>query len=702
MTTTLSFSDSSILSTPELSSPSSASSSNDSSPFYSAVSSGDWNSIESEASLVASTPISSDNSSESGHTSPYALSFPSKANSTSASVIRSSVKNIASSVNGIIFGSSFGEQRRADRRRPTPLPLVDPLDEILALPPVAFSAVSTSLTDVSVTERGRSIITTRGARNLLGRRESSHVSDVRTERMRLQRVSSVPSIPSATLDPFLKLSLEALNSKSEKAVQFDAVDALQEAAPRLHPMRPSHLTEARNTNAMASLAWTGTLPSALPSSFPIANTDHASSAHPMSWTLTSACRSTWSLSDSTEPESALFSSICNRNLDDGFSQIPHSNSPAVPAGEFRLLDSDKRRQRRRWTLAMVLTDDQISDEKLVDKLERMMVRNIGGHVSSATGWHENTGLQSPLSPALFSAAIPSSNICASPREDLEAGSEVNVDEGDCKNVEKRNGIVNGVLLPTSNNHFSQSTIWKTARRTLLICRELVRTERSYLSYLQVMLSQETMTPPPALLLAYLPALVQASEKLLSQMEINPSAAGVAEAFLACEDQLELAFLGWCGIIGGFFAGAYDSPSIKRVRTSSASFGRKDARKGGHSDSSVKQRVGSWGKRLSSIRSRSWSMSGRSATEHAEYKVGVSFKEKNEVRMGRHVQSVRELAILPTQRVMRYTLLFKDLGSHMPSPSASHEKVQMALEATLSLAQKCDKAQGNSVFLHESR
>ncbi|KAJ3861651.1 hypothetical protein EV359DRAFT_15683, partial [Lentinula novae-zelandiae] len=308
--------------------------------------------------------------------------------------------------------------------------------------------------------------------------------------------------------------------------------------------------------------------------------------------------------------------------------------------------------RRRWTLAMVLTDDQISDEKLVDKLERMMVRNIGGHVS----------------------------------KDLEAESEVNVYEGDCKNVEKRNGIVNGVLLPTSNNHFSQSTIWKTARRTLLICRELVRTERSYLSYLQVMLSQETMTPPPALLLAYLPALVQASEKLLSQMEINPSAAGVAEAFLACEDQLELAFLGWCGIIGGFFAGAYDSPSIKRVRTSS------------HSDSSVKQRVGSWGKRLSSIRSRSWSMSGRSATEHAEYKVGVSFKEKNEVRMGRHVQSVRELAILPTQRVMRYTLLFKDLGSHMPSPSASHEKVQMALEATLSLAQKCDKAQGNSVFL----
>ncbi|KAJ4489725.1 hypothetical protein C8J55DRAFT_307533 [Lentinula edodes] len=699
MTTTLSFSDSSILSTPELSSPSSASSSNDSSSFYSAVSSGDWNSIESEASLVASTPISSDNNSESGHTSPYPLSFPSKANSTSASVIRSSVKNIASSVNGIIFGSSFREQRRADRRRPTPLPLVDPLDKILALPPVAFSAVSTSLTDVSVTERGRSIITTRGARNLLGRRESSHVSDVRTERIRLQRVSSVPSIPSATLDPSWELSPEALNSKAEKAVQFNAVDALQEAAPRLHPMCPSYLTEDRNTNAMASLAWTGTLPSALPSSFPIANTDHASSAHPMSWTLTSACRSTWSLSDSTEPGSALFSSISNRNLD-GFSQIPHSNSPAVPAEEFRLLDSDKRRQRRRWTLAMVLTDDQISDEKLVDKLERMMVRNIGGHVSS--GWQENTGLQSPLSPTLFSAAIPSSNICASPREDLEAESEVNVDDGNCKNVEKRNDIVNGVLFSTSNNHFSQSTIWKTARRTLLICRELVRTERSYLSYLQVMLSQETMTPPPALLLAYLPALIQASEKLLSQMEMNPSAAGVAEAFLACEDQLELAFLGWCGIIGGFFAGAYDNPSIKRTRTSSASFGRKDPRKGGYFDSSMKRRVGSWGKRLGSIRSRSWSMSGRSATELAEYKVEVSFEEKKELRMERHVYSVRELAILPTQRVMRYTLLFRDLGSHMPSPSASHEKVQMALEATISLAQKCNNAQGNSVFLHEPR
>ncbi|KAJ4476578.1 hypothetical protein J3R30DRAFT_3704063 [Lentinula aciculospora] len=684
MSTTLSYSDS-VASTPELSSPSSTSS-NDSSSFRSALSSDDWNSIDAEAPPTAPTPLSTTNS---GHSSPLLMRFPSKAKSVSSSVL-SSVKNITSSANGTMFGSSFGEQRRPDRRKPTPLSLVDPFDGFVTLS--GSSMAATSSTDVPIDIRGRS--TTVRSRSFLGRRESSRIQGVRPERMGLQRINSLPSIPSATLFPISEPLPEVPSSESEKVVRFNTEET--ETSLKLLGGLPNHSTRSvsdRNTNAMASLAWTGTLPSALPSSFPITNTDLSSSAHPMNWALTSACRSTWSLCDSTDPGSPLFSSTSNLSFDDDSLPLPHSETRIIS-------EADRRRHQRRWTLAMVITDDEISDEKLVDKLEKMMVGNTGGHISS--GWQENTGLQSPLSATLLSAAIPSSNICGSPREDLEMESQVVLG-----NIEKN---VNVIQSPLTDNHFSQSSVWKSAQRTLLVCRELVLTERSYLSYLQIMLSQVTTTPPPALLLAYIPDLILVSEKLLSRMEINPSAVGVAETFLLYGEQLELAFVGWCGVVGGFFAGAYDgdrASSIKRARTSSASFGRKDNRKEGPIDSSVKRRVGSWGKRISSIRSRSrsWSMTRRGANpsvERTASMIDVSMKEKPDRKTGRCAHSVRELAILPTQRVMRYTLLFRDLVAYTPSSSSSREEVQMALEAAVTLAQKCDKAQGNSAFLHEPR
>ena len=50
-------------------------------------------------------------------------------------------------------------------------------------------------------------------------------------------------------------------------------------------------------------------------------------------------------------------------------------------------------------------------------------------------------------------------------------------------------------LPWSQEDDSE---WKSARRALLCCRELVRTERSYQSRLRQLLAGETETAPPAL------------------------------------------------------------------------------------------------------------------------------------------------------------------------------------------------------------
>ncbi|KAF9502281.1 hypothetical protein BDN71DRAFT_24658 [Pleurotus eryngii] len=65
---------------------------------------------------------------------------------------------------------------------------------------------------------------------------------------------------------------------------------------------------------------------------------------------------------------------------------------------------------------------------------------------------------------------------------------------------------------------------------------------------------------------------------------------------------------------------------------------------------------------------------------------------------RKLPTVRDLAILPTQRVMRYVLLFRDLLAHIPATSPSRAIVQKAVDAAVRVAEKCDRAQGNAAFL----
>ncbi|KAF4604851.1 hypothetical protein EYR40_003633 [Pleurotus pulmonarius] len=94
---------------------------------------------------------------------------------------------------------------------------------------------------------------------------------------------------------------------------------------------------------------------------------------------------------------------------------------------------------------------------------------------------------------------------------------------------------------------------------------------------------------------------------------------------------------------------------------------------------------------------------------------------------RKLPTVRDLAILPTQRVMRYVLLFRgesllcslarflwvidhnmlinflanlslDLLAHIPATSPSRAIVEKAVDAAVRVAEKCDRAQGNAAFL----
>jgi len=316
--------------------------------------------------------------------------------------------------------------------------------------------------------------------------------------------------------------------------------------------------------------------------------------------------------------------------EDVYEHAPVSSTPrqrSLPSGH-----------NRRWTLATAITSDEITDEMFVDEVETMRMKGtfwesrgclVGEYLSSPTQTHALPALTDPL----------------------------------------------------------LSATWQTARRALLTCRELIRTERNYLASLFILVSNGTATTAPPLMLAYTPALIQASELLLIAMEANPSAQGVAEAFIEGEPICETAFVAWCGVSGGFFASAGSQTRLDRAASTSVLR---------ETDLPIimplKRRVTTWvqSRRNSFVKSR-------------ESVAGLTSGRSNKAsRAGRRsLPTVRDLAILPIQRVMRYALLFRDLLTHVPSSSPSYVFVERALQAAMAIARKSDRAQGNAAFLHQS-
>ncbi|KAK0500787.1 hypothetical protein EDD18DRAFT_1067439 [Armillaria luteobubalina] len=313
--------------------------------------------------------------------------------------------------------------------------------------------------------------------------------------------------------------------------------------------------------------------------------------------------------------------------------------------------------RRRWTLAMAIADDGISDEMLIDELERMRT------VEKMWQWERRRSIITPSTASTISSADSRTPLVGYSHDEHTTLKP---------------------SLPCLSDP-ALSAVWQNARRALLICREFIRTERHYLSAIRSLSASDTLTTPPALMLTYLPALIEASEELLKKLESNPSAQGVATAFLSCEDKLDAALVGWCGVVGGFFVGA-DEGVVKRERASSATTSRVDA---DAANGAIKRRVNSWGKRINSIKA----LGGTPPAPSQESRNLPSKRERSR-------PAVRDLAILPTQRIMRYTLLFKDLHSHTPISNSSRDGVEQAMSAAISLAQRCDRAQGNAAFLHK--
>ncbi|KAF9482457.1 hypothetical protein BDN70DRAFT_427949 [Pholiota conissans] len=411
--------------------------------------------------------------------------------------------------------------------------------------------------------------------------------------------------------------------------------------------------------------------------------------------------------------------------------------------------------RRRWTLASAMLDEAISDAGLIRELERM--RAIGAWekvqsrrkeqeqdvdvlegVEKQTGEKAETGIARDDGSSIQSEEVWDIDVGL----EIWAGREGMLERDEVLATNTNSAILDGSPLvsspastyPPTTSSFPllsapSASSWLAAQRALLTCRELLLTERRYLVLMQTLLNAHTVPAPPPLMLHYVSDLVRASETVLADMEKRPSVAGVADAFVQRQAELETAYVRWCGVVGGFFvphsecAGADEAdlgggsveghPAVKRRRTAGDVEPTTQPlyqHSGPPPVTPLLRTVSTWRKSMPSIPSLGLGTVGEngvSVVQHGPGHGNAVWKREGDTPspspttpavkpIRKH--SVRDLAILPTQRVMRYVLLYRDLLSHTPPSSSSRPVVERAIEAACRIADKCNRAQGNAAFI----
>jgi hypothetical protein len=331
---------------------------------------------------------------------------------------------------------------------------------------------------------------------------------------------------------------------------------------------------------------------------------------------------------------------------------------------------------------MAMMDDDITDEVLVEELERMRLhKEWNGSVDDMDDiWDPDYVLfgtfgSQELTDSPQEEFFPQRHLLEHSEHNLRH-SQPSADLSYTPSLpsfphQHRN---NSVPLPDTGSTTQQ---WQTARKVLLTCRELVRTERHYLASLKTLLASETESAPPALMLRYVEELVKVSQSYVAQMEGNPSSWGVAAAFLGVEEAIDQAFVGWCSEVGTWFDSTRDDAAKTESRAPSSYArkpskqnlrydGNKENEKRGEEETTMGRlrRIGSWKRSLTSI--SDMTMNAPNAKKEKSPPPSFSLYGLQQRRNSSKVRKplIRDLAILPTQRIMRYALLYRgELTSH---------------------------------------
>ena len=150
---------------------------------------------------------------------------------------------------------------------------------------------------------------------------------------------------------------------------------------------------------------------------------------------------------------------------------------------------------------------------------------------------------------------------------------------------------------------------------------------------------------------------------------EPSVWGVSNSFLEVQSKLESAFVSWCGVVGEFFSrhqrklgGTLSDAKGSTHRARTHGHNRKPAvlrrlpRK--PSTTAEHERIRARSVSVQDLTTRAWSNVNRSPTSQERGFPILPPPPHDRVDRKDRKPTFRDLAILPTQRVTRYVLLFK--------------------------------------------
>jgi len=147
------------------------------------------------------------------------------------------------------------------------------------------------------------------------------------------------------------------------------------------------------------------------------------------------------------------------------------------------------------------------------------------------------------------------------------------------------------------------------------------------------------------MLSYVGQLVNVSQSYLASMVSDPSSCGVATAFLNVEQAMDTAFVRWCSVVALWFDN--HSPS-------SNDLDQDDLVHVVHEDvvlsTASRLKINSWRRSLASLTDLATNTPNPKKKDKAWLLLHSPAKPK--------MPSIRDLAILPTQRIMRYVLLYR--------------------------------------------
>ncbi|KAG8721912.1 hypothetical protein FRC09_007158, partial [Ceratobasidium sp. 395] len=180
-----------------------------------------------------------------------------------------------------------------------------------------------------------------------------------------------------------------------------------------------------------------------------------------------------------------------------------------------------------------------------------------------------------------------------------------------------------------------------ARRAILCVREIVRTEGNYMRAMSGLFDENQSMMSPRLL-EHLPHLIKISAELTARFKDDPSVWGVSAAFLAVEEQLEKVLVNWSGVVG-------------QVVSSTQAWGNNQAiGEDGHTYGSASgSSTPLWTRRRSAT-------TGASPTQQLRLNLAMTPLSDNKATRAASRRKLAEqnVAIMPTQRVLRYVLMYR--------------------------------------------